>query len=102
MKTFIGLVMGSVLTFVFLKFGIKPPEIFQITGKLKALPEQIIALSFLEDADTNLKKQQHAVSTLIKYDANYYLEIDSLIDYKFTKQAINKIAKRKIDLINSV
>ena len=84
MKTFVGLIMGSVLIFFFLKFDIKPPEVFQLTGKLKALPEQFIALYFLEDAESNLKKQQHAVATLIKYDANYYVEIDSLIDYELS------------------
>lgn len=101
MKTFIGLIMGSILTFVFLEFGVKPPEILMLTDKIKAFPEQIIALTFLEDTDSNLKQQQHAISTLIKYDSKYFLEIDSLIDYQFTKQAIQNITIRKIDLVKS-
>lgn len=101
MKTFIGLIMGSVLTYAFLGFGVKPPEILMFTDKIKALPEQIIALTFLEDSDSNLKQQQHAISTLIKYDAKYFLEIDSLIDYQFTKKAIHNITIRKIDLVKS-
>ena len=101
MKTFIGLIMGSALTYAFLGFGVKPPEILMFTDKIKALPEQIIALSFLEDTDSNLKQQQHAISTLIKYDPKYYFEIDSLIGYQFTKQAINNITLRKIDLVKA-
>ena len=101
MKAFVGLIMGSGLTFLFLEFGFTPPVPFQLPDKLKAIPVQIIASSFLEDADSELKQQQHAVATLIKYDSNYFVEIDNAIANRFTKEAMNKIANRKVQLLKN-
>lgn len=79
MKTFIGLVIGSVLTFLFLKFGYTPPVTFQIPEKLKAIPEQLIASSFIEDVDSTLEQRQKGIAILIKYGPDYFIEIDNAI-----------------------
>lgn len=57
--------MGSFLTYIFFQFGVKPPEILFISDKIKAFLQQIIAMSLMEDTDSNIKQQQHAKSTLI-------------------------------------
>lgn len=101
MKTFISLIIGSVLTFLFLKFGYTPPAPFQLPGKLRAIPEQIIASSFIEDADSQLKQRQKAIATLIKYDPNYFIEIDNAIENRFTKRAVEKIVNRRIRILKT-
>jgi len=101
MKTFIALFMGSLLTFLFLEFGYTPPAPLQLSDKIKTLPEQLIASSFVEDADTTLKQRQNAIAILIKYDPNYFEEIDNAIDNKFSNQVVNKIADRKLHLLKN-
>ncbi|MCP4721146.1 MAG: hypothetical protein GY860_16955 [Desulfobacteraceae bacterium] len=101
MKSFISLIIGSALTFLFLKYGYSPPETFQLPEKLKAIPEQLIASSFVEDANSNLKQRQKAVATLIKFDPNYFIEIDNAIGNRFTQQAVDKIADRRILLLKN-
>ncbi len=99
MKAFFGLAIGSVLTYLFLNYGYTPPEIFQMPNKLKAIPEQLIASSFVEDPNAVIKQKQNAVATLIKFDPKYYVEIDNSIGNLFTEKAVERITDRRITLL---
>lgn len=99
MQVIMGVILGAVMTFLFLEIGYSPPAVIEIPAKIKALPEQLIASSFLEDAESALDQRQKAVAILIKYDPGYFIEIDSAIDNRFTSEAVNRIARRKLQLV---
>lgn len=99
MKVILGMFVGALLTFLSIENGFSPPEVVQLPAKIQALPEQIIASSFVEDAESDLKQRQKAIAVLIKHDPSYFIEIDNAIGQQFSNEAVNKIARRKLQLI---
>lgn len=101
MQAFLSLILGSVLTYVVLEFGYSPPIILDLPNKVKAIPEQLIASSFIDDPEADLKQKQTAIAIMIKNSSNYFIEIDNALNNQFTHAAINKITDHRLLLIKS-
>jgi hypothetical protein len=99
MQTIFGIILGAVLTYLALEHDYEPPAVLQIPSKIQAATEGIIASSFINDAGTSLKQRQKSVAILIKGDPNYFIEIDNAIDNRFTREAVSKVARRRLQII---
>ena len=101
MKIFVSALVASLLTFAYLEYDYSPSKAVTLPSEIIKIPQQIIASSFLEDTESSLKQKQKAIALLIRFDSDYFIEIDNAIGQQFTKAATHKIAKRKYDLIKN-
>ena len=101
MQALLSLLLGCVLTYIVLEFGYSPPTIMELPSKVKAIPEQLIASSFIEDPEADLAQKQTAIAIMIKNSSDYFIEIDNASNNQFTYAAINKITSHRIQLIKS-
>ncbi|WP_339725612.1 hypothetical protein [uncultured Paraglaciecola sp.] len=101
MQALLSLLLGCVLTYAVLELGYSPPTILDLPNKVKAIPEQLIASSFIEDPKADLKQKQTAIAIMIKNSSQYFIEIDNASNNQFTHAAINKITDHKLLLIKS-
>jgi hypothetical protein len=101
MQTILGIVLGSIMTYLSLEYAYTPPEIFQLPSKIQAVTENVIASTFIEDTEATIKQRQRSVAVLIKNDSDYFIEIDNAIDNRFTNEAIEKIARGRLSIIKN-
>ncbi len=98
-KSVLFLMVGALLTLLYMKTGYTPPAPLQLPGKLNSLPHQLMAGFLLEDPQATLVQRQRAVATLIKHDPEYFVTIDNSIGNQFTSKAINTVADRKTAML---
>jgi hypothetical protein len=101
MQALLSLLLGCVLTYAVLEFGYSPPTILDLPNQVKAIPEQLIASSFIESPEADLTQTQTAIAIMIKNNSDYFIEIDNASNNQFTHTAINKIANHRIHLIKT-
>ncbi len=99
MKPVIGIVIGIILTFLYIRFGWTPPVLLQLMNVVKSLPDMVIAESILSNPSATPAQQQRAIITLIKYDDKLYKDIDAEIG--FTGMVIRKRVDRKLLLLRN-
>lgn len=101
MKSFVGLLVGCLLTYAVLEFDYSTPDIIDLPNKVKALPEQLIASIFIEDPKASLAQKQKAIAILVKNSEDYFIEIDNASNNQFTLAAVNKITEQRISLVKT-
>jgi len=101
MKAIMGVIFGSILTYVFIQYGYAPPVIIQLPNKIKEVSENVIASTFIEDTQTSLEQRQKAIAILIKNDVKYFIEIDNAIGNRFSTEAIEKIVRRRVRILRN-